>query len=90
MTDLAGHQRRGWTAAEALARLDGLVAGVLDARAPELTVLLVSDHGNLEEAGHRSHTRNPVPLLAVGPEAPALDGVGRIDELAPRLLARLG
>ena len=90
MTDLAGHRRWGWTAAEALTRLDGLLGGLLATRPPGVTVLLVSDHGNLEAAGHRSHTRNPVPLLAIGPDAIAFAGLGRIDELAPRLLARLG
>ena len=89
MTDLAGHRRWGWSAEEALGRLDGLLAGVLAHRAPELTVLLVSDHGNLEAAGHRSHTSNPVPLLAIGPDAITFADLGRIDELAPRLLARL-
>jgi len=89
MTDLAGHRRRDWTAAEALARLDGLLEGLLAARPRDLTVLLASDHGNLEEAAHKSHTRNPVPLLAVGPDAAAYADVDRIDRLAPRILARL-
>jgi len=90
MTDLAGHRRRGWTAAEALARLDGLLAGLFASQPADLTVLVVSDHGNLEEAEHTRHTRNPVPLLAVGPDAAAFAGLARIDQVAPRLLARLG
>ena len=90
MTDLAGHGRWGWRAEAALDRLDGLLGGVLAAAAPGTTVLLVSDHGNLEEAGHRHHTRNPVPLLAIGSDAIAFAGLGRIDELASCLLARLG
>lgn len=89
MTDLAGHHRWGWTAAEALTRLDGLLSGLLAHCAPDVTLLLVSDHGNLEAAGHRSHTANPVPLLSIGPDAIAFAGLGRIDELAPRLLERL-
>jgi hypothetical protein len=89
MTDLAGHRRRGWTAAEALARLDGLLAGLLASRSADLTVVLASDHGNLEESTHTRHTRNPVPLLAIGPDAEAFADLARIDEVAPRLLARL-
>ncbi len=88
-TDLAGHGRLGWTAAEALARIDGLLGGLLAARPDDLTVLLTSDHGNLEESDHRRHTRNPVPLLALGPEAAAFAGVRRLDELAPCLLGRM-
>lgn len=86
MTDLAGHRRRGWTAAEALSRLDGLLAGVFATAAGEFTTILVSDHGNLEESSHTRHTRNPVPLLAVGPQAEAFRDLRRIDELAPRVL----
>jgi len=90
MTDLAGHRRRGWTAQEALTRLDGLLAGLLEAGTTETTVVLVSDHGNLEESGHRSHTRNPVPLLAIGPAAEAFADLERIDQVTPRLLDLLG
>lgn len=90
MTDLAGHGRRGWRAAEALARLDGLLAGLLAERHDDLTILLVSDHGNLEEATHTRHTRNPVPLLAIGPDAESFADLARIDKVAPCLLARLG
>lgn len=93
MTDLAGHGRRGWTAAAALGRLDGLLAGLFAgmraAGDGNLTVLLTSDHGNLEEASHRRHTRNPVPLLAVGPDAAAFGDLGRLDEVTPRVLSRL-
>lgn len=89
MTDLAGHQRREWTADLALTRLDGLLAGLFERLPTDLTLLMVSDHGNLEEASHRSHTRNPVPLLAIGSDAEAFAALERIDEVAPLLLARL-
>jgi hypothetical protein len=90
LTDLAGHRRWGLEPAGAVARLDGLLAGVFTARPPDLTVLLTSDHGNLEEAGHGRHTRNPVPLLAVGPAAAAFAELTRLDEVAPRVRALLG
>lgn len=89
MTDLAGHGRWGWTAAEALSRLDGLLAGLLATRPHDLTILLTSDHGNLEVADHGSHTPNPVPLLAIGPAAPDLADLDRLDQVTPRLLALL-
>jgi phosphopentomutase len=52
--------------------------------------VLVSDHGNLEAAEHTSHTRNPVPMLAIGPAADAFAGLERIDRVTPRLLRLLG
>jgi len=90
MTDLAGHGRRGWTPEEALTRLDGLLAGLLADLPADLTLLLTSDHGNLEERHHTSHTRNPVPLLALGPEADAFAELTRIDQIAPKVLQQLG
>jgi hypothetical protein len=90
LTDLAGHGRWGITPARAIERLDGLVDGVLAARPPDLTLLLTSDHGNLEEPWHKSHTTNPVPLLAVGPAAEAFAGITRLDEVAPRIRGVLG
>jgi hypothetical protein len=66
-TDQAGH--RG-TLAEAVAHLEvidaalgGLLAAWDDARG---LLIITSDHGNLEEKGHRQHTRNPVPTILLG------------------------
>lgn len=90
LTDLAGHRRLGLTPAAAIARLDGLLAGVAAAAPAGLTVLLTSDHGNLEDAGSRLHSRNPVPLLAVGPAARRFAGLASIVEVTPAVVACLG
>lgn len=90
LTDLAGHGRLGpHGVPEAIARVDGLLGGILAARAPGDTLLVTSDHGNLEDATTRIHTEAPVPLLAVGPAAQAFAGVTRIDAVADALLAAL-
>lgn len=90
LTDLAGHFRFGLTAADALARVDGLLAGLLAARPADLTVVLSSDHGNVEAGDHKRHTLNPVPLLAAGPVAARFAGLEAITDVAPRLLEVLG
>ncbi len=90
LTDLAGHGRFGIAVEEAVARVDGLLAGVLAALPAGATLVLSSDHGNLEDASHRLHTHNPVPLLAVGPLAARLAGLRSILELGPALLDLLG
>jgi hypothetical protein len=88
LPDLAAHRRFGIGVEDALARLDGLLGGVLEARPEALTVVMTSDHGNLEDATQRLHTRNPVPLLAAGPRA-AQFGVARsLLDVTPLLLAR--
>ncbi|MBK7215517.1 MAG: hypothetical protein IPH95_00160 [Candidatus Promineofilum sp.] len=45
------------------AALGGLLAGWDDDRG---LLIITSDHGNLEEKGHRQHTRNAVPTILVG------------------------
>ena len=67
LTDLVGHGRIPMTAGDALERLDRFLGGLLAAREPALTLVLCSDHGNIEEPEHARHTRNPVPLIALGP-----------------------
>jgi len=66
-TDQTGH--RG-TLAEAVAHLeavDAVLGGLLAAWDDAHGLLIItSDHGNLEEKGHRRHTRNPVPTILVG------------------------
>ncbi|MDX1630527.1 MAG: metalloenzyme [Thermoanaerobaculia bacterium] len=85
LTDLAGHRRWGVTPEEALEALDGLLEGVLEEAEEDLTVVLTSDHGNVEEMDHRSHTRNPVPLIAWGPGSGALEGLESIAGVAPAI-----
>ena len=86
LTDLAGHRRAGFEAEEVLVRIDGLLAGLITNLTPGTTVILTSDHGNLEESSHRRHTRNAVPLLAFGPLADRFHAVESIVEITPLLV----
>jgi hypothetical protein len=91
LPDLAGHGRMGADAVpEVLTRIDRLLGGLLAACGPNDTILITSDHGNAEDDTTHSHTRNPVPLLVIGPDAPRFAAVARIDEVAPAILAALG
>ncbi|MEJ2666971.1 MAG: hypothetical protein P8Z81_07730 [Deinococcales bacterium] len=69
-TDRYGHQQRRAEAVKLLEDIDALVGG-LESAFGDITLLLTSDHGNLEDLSSPRHTRNPVPLLAVGPDAAA-------------------
>jgi hypothetical protein len=89
LTDLAGHRRMGVTPGEAIARVDGLVDGLTAAAPDDLTILVTSDHGNLEESSSRRHSRNPVPLLAAGPLARRFAALGSILDVAPAVAACL-
>lgn len=89
LPDLAGHERIPLGLDAALAAVDGLIAGVLAARDASDTLVLTSDHGNSEDRSTRIHTRNPVPLVAIGPAAAAFAPVAALDELVPALLGAM-
>jgi 2,3-bisphosphoglycerate-independent phosphoglycerate mutase len=90
LTDFAGHRGTREERFDQAVRVEALVDATL--AAVDLAthrVVVVSDHGNLEEAGHDRHTLNPVPLLAWGRGAGALvDAVDAMEALSPALLAR--
>jgi hypothetical protein len=90
LTDLAGHRRIPVTVAQAIDRVDALVGGLLAALPPHVTLVLTSDHGNVEEPVHGRHTRNRVPLVARGRLADHFAGARSIVDLTPTVLRALG
>ena len=66
LTDKAGHSRSFETGARILTSLDAFFGTLLDEIPPDTTLLVTSDHGNLEDLTTKSHTRNAVPLIARG------------------------
>jgi hypothetical protein len=87
-TDEAGHARSMPLAADALGRVDGLLRALLPALGPEDSLVVASDHGNVEDLSTRNHTLNPVPVLGFGRAAGEVGEVTDLTRLAP-LLARL-
>lgn len=87
LPDLAGHRRiePGWV----LGLLDAFLGSVLAHRPPRTTLVLCSDHGNLEDTTTKMHTTNPVPLLAVGPGAGHFREAKAITDVAPAILGLL-
>ncbi len=89
-TDKAGHAQDAAAAAAVLGALDRLFAALLDGLDVTRELLVVSsDHGNLEDLTTRSHTRNPVPLVAWGAGAEALAGAASLTDVAPALRSLL-
>lgn len=87
LTDLAGHRRieAEWV----LTRLDAFLGSVLAHRSDEMTVVVCSDHGNVEDATTKAHTTNPVPLLVVGPAAERFAAAESITDVAPAIVSCL-
>ena len=87
LPDLAGHGRVELPMATVFAQIDALIGAVIAAREPEDTLVLTSDHGNSESIAAATHTRNPVPLLVVGPGAAAFANVRDISQVAEAILS---
>jgi len=83
-TDTAGHQSEVAAGAAALERVDAFIGGLLEALPATHRILVVSDHGNIEDA-RAGHTRNPALGLVVGAEAAsdpaAAEGAERLSSL---------
>ena len=67
-TDRYGH-KKDWEAAKRIACvLDEFLGAVRQATPDNMLVVVTSDHGNFEDFSVKTHTDNPVPLIAWGPD----------------------
>ena len=88
-SDVAGHSMDYARACAVLRVYDRFLAALVRfAEAAEITLMLTSDHGNIEMMEERGHTRNPVPFVAFGPgEATIRDRVSSLVDVTPSILA---
>lgn len=87
MTDKVGHSQSFESARLVLGSLDRFFEHLTGLLADTgITLLVTSDHGNLEDLSHRTHTRNPVPFLAWGPEAGRFADVRSILGVTPAIV----
>ncbi|MFO7938087.1 MAG: peptidase [Kiritimatiellia bacterium] len=88
LTDLAGHSQSYQTACDTLIMLDQfLESTVALCKATNMLLIITSDHGNIEDMGTKSHTRNPVPLISTGPEADKITtNASSLTQITPRIL----
>jgi len=88
LSDLAGHSRSYETACNTLAMLDKFLDVVVAlCKATNMLLIITSDHGNIEDMGTHGHTRNQVPLLAVGPKSEQiLTNAKSLIQITPRIL----
>jgi len=89
LPDFAGHTQDMAQALEVLAMVDAFLASVIAHLSPDVTLVVSSDHGNIENLASKSHTLNPVPLLVVGPQAPAFQDIIDITGLTPQIIQAL-
>lgn len=85
LTDKAGHEQNRELADRILAVLDQFIWGIIQGLSPEDTLVITSDHGNLEDLSIKTHTRNPVPLFVMG-DVEAFQSVHSIEDVTPAIL----
>lgn len=89
-TDGAGHLQDLNAGVDAFQRVDAFLGGLVDALAGDVLLLVVSDHGNLEDS-RVQHTRNPALCLAVGPDHAAFVApLVSLTDVASAVLHRVG
>lgn len=91
LTDFAGHGQAMSEAVRVLELYDRYLAGVLAHLDRERHLLiLISDHGNIEDLSTRSHTYNPVMALCAGRGAEAAcRRIADLTGVTPAILAAL-
>ena len=70
LSDYAGHKSDMNQAVELIESFDQMLGGLLASwNIADDLILIISDHGNIEDLRTRKHTRNPVPGLVIGPKS---------------------
>lgn len=86
LSDYAGHGQDHDRAVAVLQRIDRLLAAVIGTLGPDTTLIVVSDHGNVEDLSTKRHTFNAVPLWVVGSAAESFAQVQDLTGITPTIL----
>jgi len=88
-TDVSGHSMDYARACSVLRTYDRFLAPLIRlVESAGITLVMTSDHGNVECIGDRGHTRNPVPFVVLGPREDAIRArVNSLQDVTPAILA---
>lgn len=86
LSDKAGHSQEHEKANSFIGRYDLFLQEIIKAKPGGMTLVLCSDHGNVEDLSTKTHTLNKVPLFVKGPGAHAFRGAKSIMDVTPGIL----
>ncbi len=87
LTDKAGHDMNKKMAETVLKNFDSLLGGIAEPGLDKLTVLISSDHGNVEDVSIKTHTLNPSLSAVAGEHAEYFRGrLDSICDVTPRIV----
>lgn len=90
--DMLGHTGNFNATCEAIAAIDESLGKIVDVvKQTNSQLLITADHGNAElmfdDKEHRSHSRNPVPLVYFGQKCEVVATKGTLADIAPTILS---
>lgn len=88
LTDKAGHAQDMEMAKRYLNVIDQFLYSIMKTKKEEHTLVVCSDHGNIEDLSVKTHTRNPVPLIVYG-NTSSFRGAESILDVTPAILETL-
>jgi len=87
LTDKAGHNQDRSLAEKVLENLDEFLGGIIEDGTNDLTILISSDHGNVEDLSTKTHTFNPSLTAVAGEHAEFFVGKLRsITDITPAIV----
>lgn len=88
-TDVSGHSLDYARACAVLKMYDRFLSSLVRfTEAAGITLVMTSDHGNIENMTERTHTLNPIPFIAFGPrEKQIRDRVESLIDVTPAILS---
>ena len=91
-TDTIGHKKDLDMAINQVIKMDEYLDGIFDSLdLSEHTVIISSDHGNLEDVSVKTHTRNPVTTIVWGKEKKKFqEGISKITDITPLFINLFG
>ncbi|MEM6452676.1 MAG: alkaline phosphatase family protein [Cyanobacteria bacterium P01_D01_bin.105] len=89
LTDYAGHKQNKAQALMCLQRIDAFLESAIAHLPSNVTLIVTSDHGNVEDLSTKRHTLNRVPLLAIGAQSNQFSHIEDLTGITPQILSLL-
>jgi len=89
-TDKAGHSQNMNFARETLENLDKFLKQLVQNLENKVTIIITSDHGNIEDLSIKTHTKNKVPTIIIGKQKLDLKkSIKTITDITPAIISEL-
>lgn len=86
LPDFTGHAQDFEKSLSCLQRIDRFIQSTINSLPSQVTLIITSDHGNVEDLSTKRHTFNPVPLLVFGPHALAFTTITDLTGITPKIV----